>query len=128
MLLVDEIEIDENQVSHGKYHVTGEEFFLQGHFPGCPVVPGVIICEIMAQSCSLLVGEYLKGRTPFYAGIDKVRFRASVHPGDTIETTAHITSRRGNLFFIDAVASVGGKPCCQGSISFALIDNDKLPH
>ncbi|MBP3331229.1 MAG: 3-hydroxyacyl-ACP dehydratase FabZ [Tidjanibacter sp.] len=126
MLLVDEIIIDDNDVSTGKYHVTGEEFFLQGHFPGNPVVPGVIICEIMAQSCSLLVGDYLKGKTPFYAGIDKVRFRSSVYPGDTIVTTARITNRRANLFFIDAEATVNGKVCCQGSISFALIDNDKL--
>ena len=55
MLLVDEMEIDENGVAHGKYHVRGDEFFLNGHFPGHPVVPGVILCEIMGQSSSILV-------------------------------------------------------------------------
>lgn len=69
MLLVDEVEIDEQKVAHAKYYVTGNEFFLKGHFPENPVVPGVILCEIMAQSCCLLIGEDLIGRTPFYAGI-----------------------------------------------------------
>lgn len=126
MLLVDEINIDENHVAHGLYHVRGDEYFLQGHFPGHPVVPGVIMCEIMAQACSLLVGEHLKGRTPFYSGIDKARFKSSVYPGDSIEITAKITKQRGMMFFIDASASVRGKVCTQASLSFALVDNDKL--
>ena len=57
MLLVDEIDIDENKIAHGKYTVKGDEHFLQGHFPGHPVVPGVILCEIMGQCCALLVKE-----------------------------------------------------------------------
>lgn len=79
-MLVDEINIDENHVAHATYRVRGDEFFLQGHFPGFPVVPGVILCEIMAQSCSLLVGDQLKGRTPFYAGIDKARLNHQYIP------------------------------------------------
>lgn len=66
MLLVDRMEIDENQVAHGSYTVQGTEYFLQGHFPDYPVVPGVILCEIMGQCCSLLVKEQLEGRTPFF--------------------------------------------------------------
>ena len=66
MLLVDEMTLDENHVAHSKYHVTGEEFFLQGHFPGEPVVPGVILCEIMAQSCALLMKDDLIGKLTFY--------------------------------------------------------------
>ena len=79
MLLVDEITMDENNVAHGIYHVRGDEFFLQGHFPGQPVVPGVILCEIIAQSCALLLGDALKGKTPFYTGIDKVKFKQDVY-------------------------------------------------
>lgn len=67
MLLVDEMELDGEYVN-AKYYVRGDEFFLQGHFPGHPTVPGVILCEIMAQSCALLIGEECKGKTPFYAG------------------------------------------------------------
>jgi len=61
MLLVDQMNIDENNVAHGRYTVKGTEYFLQGHFPGYPVVPGVILCEIMGQCCSLLVKEQMAG-------------------------------------------------------------------
>jgi len=127
MLLVDDVVIDENKVACAHYHVTGEEFFLKGHFPGNPVVPGVILCEIMAQSCSLLIGDQLIGRTPFYAGIDKVRFKRQVKPGETIEITAKITNQRALIFFVEAEARVNGELCVKGDLSFALIDNDKLP-
>lgn len=126
MLLVDEINIDENKVSHAKYHVRGDEFFLQGHFPGHPVVPGVILCEMMGQACSLLVAESLRGRTPFYAGLDGIRFKSSVYPGDTFETTSKIVNRRGMIFFIEAEGRVNGRLCVKGNLSFALVDNDKL--
>ena len=89
MLLVDEMIFNEDGTVVGKYHVRGDEFFLQGHYPGNPVVPGVILCEIMGQSCSLLVKEYLQGKTPYFTGIDKTRFKRPVYPGDTIEVTVY---------------------------------------
>ncbi len=126
MLLVDEMHIDENSVVHGKYTVRGDEFFLQGHYPGHPVVPGVILCEIMGQSSSLLVKDHLEGKTPFFTGIDKTRFKNSVYPGDVIEVEARITASRGMLFFMSATASVRGKVCVESVLSFALVDNDKM--
>ncbi|MDD4395920.1 MAG: 3-hydroxyacyl-ACP dehydratase FabZ [Bacteroidales bacterium] len=125
MLLVDEINVDDNKIAHATYHVNGNEFFLQGHFPGNPVVPGVILCEIMAQSSALLIGEQLKGKTPFYAGIDKVRFKKQVRPGDTVEVTAKITTQRGLAFFIEASAAVNHEICCEGNMSFILVKNEK---
>ena len=87
------------------------------------MVPGVIQCEIMAQSSCILVRDELIGRTPLYSGINNVRFRQPVRPGDTMEIRARITSRRGMIFFVDAKALVNGKACCSGELTFALIDN-----
>jgi 3-hydroxyacyl-[acyl-carrier-protein] dehydratase len=122
MLLVDEIEVDGEGAAHGVYRVRGDEFFLKGHFPGNPVVPGVILCEIMAQTCGLLVGDAIKGKTPMYTGLDKVRFRASVHPGDEIEITARIERKMANFYFTKAEARVDGVLCVEGNLSFALVE------
>ena len=122
MLLIDDVTMEgEEAIAH--YHVRGDEFFLQGHFPSNPVVPGVIQCEIMAQASCILVRDELVGRTPLYSGINNVRFRQPVRPGDVMELRAHITSRRGMIFFVDAKATVNGKVCCSGELTFALIDN-----
>lgn len=125
MLLVDEMTLDENHVAHSKYHVTGEEFFLQGHFPGEPVVPGVILCEIMAQSCALLMKDDLIGKLTFYTGIDKVRFKNSVKPGDTVEVEATLTYHMRNIYICSATLSVGGKMCVKGELSFALLPDTR---
>lgn len=121
MLLVDEIDIDENGVCHAWYTVTGDEFFCQGHFPDNPVVPGAILCEIMAQSCALLVKDEIKGKIPLYTGIDNVRFRQVVKPGDVCEVTARLKNSRGPLFFCEADLCVDGGLCCNGDLTFALI-------
>ncbi|MCF0212616.1 MAG: beta-hydroxyacyl-ACP dehydratase [Bacteroidales bacterium] len=124
MLLVDEIEVVDG-IAHSKYQVRGDEFFLQGHYPGNPIVPGVIQCEIMAQSCSLLLKDELIGKTPLYAGIDNVRFKQQVKPGDLFEVEAKLTDKRGHLYFCEAKGLVGGKMVIKGSLSFALIPNEQ---
>ena len=121
MLLVDEMEIDSEGVCHAKYLVREDEFFCRGHFPGNPIVPGVILCEIMAQSCALLVKEDLKGMTPLYTGIDKVRFKNIVKPGDLCEITARLKNRRASIFYCQAELKVNGNLCCKGELSFALV-------
>ena len=125
MLLVDWTEGNEEGIK-ATYHVPGEEFFLRGHFPDFPVVPGVILCEIMAQSCTLILGEKLKGHTPFYAGLDKVRFKHMVRPGDTVEVTAKPIAIRGSLYVLGAQASVDGHLACKGELTFYLMENKDL--
>ena len=121
MLLVDEIDIDAEGTAHARYRIKEDEFFCRGHFPGNPIVPGVIQCEIMAQSCALLVKDEIVGKTTLYSGLDNVRFKHPVYPGDLCEITAHLKSKRGNLFFCDAELHVDGQLCCKGSLSFALV-------
>ena len=121
MLLLDEV-TKEGDTACGKLKITGDEWFLKGHFPGFPVVPGVVICEIMAQCCTLILGDKLIGKTPFYAGLDNVRFKSMVRPGDTIEVSARLNATRGPLYIIDAQSSVGGKLACKGQLTFYLMD------
>jgi 3-hydroxyacyl-[acyl-carrier-protein] dehydratase len=129
MLLLDNIEeetvANENgeiiRYAIGTYSVRGDEFFLQGHFPNYPVVPGVILCEMMAQSCALLLRDDLKTKRPLYTGIDKVRFKYQVRPGDTITLRSTITERRQSLVLAKAEAKVGDKLCCFGTFSFMLV-------
>ena len=121
MLLVDEMELDAEGVCHANYLVKENEYFCSGHFPGNPIVPGVIQCEIMAQSCALLVKEDLRGKTTLYTGIDKVRFKCIVKPGDLCEFTARLIARKGPMGFWQAELRVKGNLCCKGELSFALV-------
>lgn len=122
MLLVDEVTLD-GEYAHAVYNVRGDEFFLQGHFPEYPVVPGVILCEIMAQSSCMLLVEELVNRTPFYAGIDKVRFKRQVRPGDKLDITTRILQRKGLMFVVEAEIRVSGDLCTKGQLTFVLVDN-----
>ena len=122
MLLIDEAEIiSANQVI-GKYTVKGDEWFLQGHFPGNPVVPGVILCEMMAQACGVLLNENAEdGGTPYYTGLNQVKFRNPVKPGDTILFECSIEKIKKPFYFAKGKGIVNGKLSIGGEFSFALI-------
>ncbi len=126
MLLVDEAVITEDNMAVGKYFVRGDEFFLKGHFPNNPVVPGVILCEMMAQTCAVLLGGKTssnedKSVTPYFTGLNKVKFKRPVKPNDTVEFHCHIVKKKEPFYFAKGSGFVGGKLCVSGEFSFALV-------
>ena len=121
MLLIDEATL-ENGVAKGKYTVRGDEWFLDGHFPGNPVVPGVILCEILAQSACVLLEDGIEdGATPYFAGISSARFKSPVKPGDVIETECVITKSKPPFYFAMGSLYTGGKLCLRAEFSFAVM-------
>ena len=120
MLLLDEAELREDGSSRARFTIPEKPFYCEGHFPGNPIVPGVILCEIMAQSCFPLFMEDLPGKLALYRGLDAVKFRGTVQPGDLCEITATLAEHKGSLYVCDAVLSVEGKRCAQARITLAL--------
>ncbi|NLY71976.1 MAG: beta-hydroxyacyl-ACP dehydratase [Clostridiales bacterium] len=119
MLLLDEAYV-ENGVAIGRYKIRGDEFFLQGHFPGNPVVPGVILCEMMAQTTAVLLTAETEGSTPYFTSLNNVRFKNVVRPGDTIELRSEIIKTRLPFYFAKGKGFVSGKLCVSGEFSFAI--------
>lgn len=106
----------------GELDVTPEMFWVPGHFPDYAVMPGVLIVEACAQvgAVALLSLEENRGRIAFFAGIDKVRFKRQVRPGDTIRMECTIVKRRGPIGFGEAKAYVGDELACAGELMFAI--------
>ena len=125
MLLIDEAELKSENLAVGKYTVKGNEWFLQGHFPGMPIVPGVIQCEMMAQTCCVLLADQVKGKLPLFGGLDKVRFKSQVHPGDTLVLECSLTRSRPPFYFAKGKGTVNGKLAVSAELSFALMPGDK---
>ncbi len=122
MLLLDDAENNDG-LAVGHYHVRGNEFFLDGHFPGNPMVPGVILCEILAQTaCVLLAEQMVAGKTPVYTGLNHVKFRSPVRPGDTIETRCTLKRVKHPFYFAEGTVCVDGKVCASAEFSFALTE------
>jgi len=123
-LLVDKIiECDDDSNIVGIKCVTMNEPFFQGHFPEFPVMPGVLIVEAMAQVACILAMRVLKkegSASVFFTGIDGVKFRKPVVPGDVLRLELTKTKQRGELFRFDGKALVEGQVVTQGSIQAVL--------
>lgn len=124
-LLVDRIlEVEEGKRAVGIKNVTINEPFFTGHFPGYPVMPGVLIAEALAQvgAVAMLMMEANRGKIGFFAGIDGFRFRGQVAPGDTLLLEMVITRAKGTIVKGQATAKVGDRVVAEGELMFALSD------
>jgi len=124
-LLVDRvIELVPPHRAVGIKQVTINEPFFQGHFPAYPVMPGVLIVEAMAQvgGVAVLSSEEYQDKLALFAGIDNVRFKRQVRPGDTLRLEVELQQIRRGIGMGSGTATVEGELACRGDIMFALVD------
>ncbi|MCQ2739049.1 MAG: 3-hydroxyacyl-ACP dehydratase FabZ [bacterium] len=122
-LLVDRItECVPGKYSKGYKNLTINEEFFQGHFPNNPIMPGVLQLEAMAQCAApiLMAQEQYKGKLALFAGIDNVRFKNIVHPGDKFEMHIELVKSKGPVSKCHAIGSVDGKICVEADMTVAI--------
>lgn len=129
MLLVDRVtDIQEGESIKGFKNVSYNEELFQGHFPNCPILPGVVIIEALAQVSGIL-GFKTVGRLPedgllyLFAGIDGVRFKRRVVPGDRLVLESKILTNKRNIWKFDVSATVDGELAAGGTLTCAIIEN-----
>ena len=115
------VEIIENETIHAQKLISEDEYFLEGHFPGNPIFPGVIIIEALGQASGILGFTTMK-KTPeegsiyVLAGVDKVRFRRRVRPGDTIDLYSKVVSEKRGIWKFDCKAELKNEIVCTATI------------
>ncbi|KMK69617.1 3-hydroxyacyl-ACP dehydratase FabZ [Bacillus safensis] len=122
-LLVDRIlEVEGEKRAVGIKNVTVNEEFFNGHFPGYPVMPGVLIVEALAQVFGVIMlgKEENKGKIGLFAGIDACRFKRQVKPGDQLRLEVEVTRLRGPVAKGKAVATVDGEVACEAELTFSI--------
>lgn len=129
ILLVDKlVDIVSGQSAVGIKNVTINEPQFNGHFPGYPVMPGVLIVEAMAQTAALVVvdfmGEKAQGKVVYFMTIDNARFRKPVVPGDTLHVHVEKVQSRGPVWKFKGTAKVGDKVCAEAIFSAMITDTD----
>ena len=123
-LFVDEVvSMEPGRSISGRWHLTGEEDFFRGHFPGRPTLPGVLMVEALAQlgAVLLLSDPRYSGYLPLFGGIDKARFRRQVKPGDVLEMTTELDQMGAAAGKAHGTASVRGEVAAAASMLFVLV-------
>jgi 3-hydroxyacyl-[acyl-carrier-protein] dehydratase len=128
-LLVDRVEIvEEGKKAVGYKNVTINEQFFQGHFPGNPIMPGVLILEAMAQVGAVILFDSIpeiEKKLVYFLGMDKIKFRGPVLPGDVLRMEVDITRFQGKVGRLEAKAFVGDKLVTEAVQTSMVVDRDR---
>ena len=124
-LFVDEVlDLVPGRSARARWYIDPDAYFFAGHFPGNPILPGVLIVEALAQTGALaaLAEPDSQGKLALFAGIERARFRRVVRPGEELVLETRLTRRRGPLGVGEGEASVDGVPACEAALRFALVN------
>lgn len=125
LLLLDEVlELEPGVRAVARLAIRGDEWYLPGHFPGRPIVPGVIMVEALAQACAVAVLSMPEnhGKQPLFAGIDTIRFKRIVVPGDVLDLSCQVETLRTSVGKGKVTARVGGELAVRGTLMFATAE------
>lgn len=124
-LFVDEVvALVPGQSATGRWHLSGDEWFFPGHFPGRPTLPGVLMCEAIAQmgAIAVLTDARFAGKLPLFGGLDSARFRRQVGPGDTLELQVELGRMSARAGKGSGRALLNGEVACECDLLFVVVD------